>query len=186
LLQNPAYRLIYPDILDSLLRKWRKRLSVYVALAVTGLTSCTTGRTGLPTPEKPGVDIQASTDKISRVPGQVWQFDFDHKPHTYLSTTHVDIHTVDGIQSESDTLTSIVHFIITADRSHLAPVISGVIDRAEIIRGNKIGMDSTRIEVPVNFEGILSGQRVELNLATPSDTHPATPRCTNPVTCRCG
>ena len=182
MLQNPAYRLVYPEILDSLLCYLRKRLFVYLAFTVTALTSCTAGRTGSSRPESPQTDIQPA-DKIPRVSRQEWQFDFDNKPHTYQSITHVNIRTLDSTQSESDTITSIIHFTITADRSRSPVGISGVVDRAEIRTGNKIGVDSSRIALPVNFEGSINDHKVELNLTTPSGIHPtvASPTCTSPA-----
>lgn len=178
MLQNPAYRLIYPDTLNSLLRRLRKRLLAYIVITATGLTSCTTGRTGLPTTKEPGTDTQSSVNRISRVSGSTWRFDFDHDAHTYTSTTHVSLQTVNAAKLESDTITSTIHFTITADRTHVPIAISGVVDRVRITTGNRIGRDTSRLEVPFSFEGLLSKQRVELNLA-----HLATvsPVCANPI-----
>jgi len=151
----------------------------YIVLAATGLTSCTTGRVGSPATGEPEANISSPVDRISRVSGPVWQFHFDQNAHTYTSTTHVSLHTVDAAELESDTLTSSVHFIITADRTHAPVAISGVVDRVTISRGSKIGRDSSRIEVPFTFEGTLSNQRVELNLSHLAIVPSA---CTNPTT----
>ncbi len=88
------------------------------------------------------------------------------------------------MEPESDTLTSIVHFSITADRAHLLTVISGVIDSINTKLGDRIGPDSSKIDLPANFEGNLSEQNIELNLATAPGTRLTTvsPGCTNPVT----
>ena len=116
--------------------------------------------------------------------GRVWQFNFDRKSHTYLSTTHVNIYTTDSTVSESDTLTSIIHFTIIADRAHSPAVISGTVDRAEIKTGNKIGVNGSRIELPVGFEGRINDKKLDLNLTTSPDTHPiaGSPTCAGSAT----
>jgi len=62
-------------------------------------------------------------------------------------------------------------------------VISGVVDRAEIRTGAKIGTDSSRMELPVSFTGIMNDHQVELNLTTPSGIRPTvvSPTCGNPA-----
>jgi hypothetical protein len=108
-----------------------------------------------PSPEK----------KISGISGSVWQFNFDQNRHTYTSTTHVTLHTGEGIQSESDSLTSTIHFSIATNRTQIPATISGTVDGLEVAKGKRIGTDSSRIEVPFAFEGILNKQRVDLDLA---------------------
>jgi len=182
LLQNPAYRLVYAELPDSLLHQLCKRLFAYVILTVVTLTSCTTsGRTTLPAPESPQAGVQPPSDRISRVPSGRWQFNFDSKTHTYLSTTQAAFRTLDN--TESDALTSIVHFTITTDRTRQPVVVSGTVDKAEVRTGSKIGIDSSRIQLPVSFEGSLDGHAVELDLSGSSDSRQASASspCTNPA-----
>jgi hypothetical protein len=135
----------------------------------------------MPEPEKP--EVQAPVNKIPEHGlKRLWEFSFDHKPHTYLSTTHATIQAVDSTESKLDTLTSIIHFVIDTDRSHLSAVVSGIVDKVDITTGGTIGTASTRIEVPISFEGSLSQKNIELNLATSTSAQPITavPNCANP------
>ena len=181
MLQNPAYRLVYPDILDSLLCHWRKRLFVCLVFPLTGLTSCATGRVSQPESERPEVPTPVSKTAEHRL-NHNWQFSFEHRLHTYLSTAYATIQTADSTQSELDTLTSVIRFVIDTDRSDMSAVVSGIIDRVDFTTGSRIGISSTKPQVPISFEGSLSPKSIELNLTTSTDTQPTvtTPNCTNP------
>jgi hypothetical protein len=62
-------------------------------------------------------------------------------------------------------------------------VVSGTVDKAELHTGSKIGTDSSRIQLPVSFEGSLDGHAVQLDLSGSSNSREisASSACTNPA-----
>lgn len=145
--------------------------AITLILAAISFTACTSpGRfppaISLPSPSKP-----ETTAKVTDFSARQWTFNFQNNARTYSSTSQT---TFDSDSSNSignkDTISIRSQFTIAIDRLQTPASISGHIDSIIVQAGSRIGTDNRKINMPINFSGIIDSSQLVLNAIEKSST----------------